>query len=60
MKALLRHSCEELQANKEKFLWPRAPSKDGRLGAKLRGIGKLPIAIPEPKWLANPTLRKRW
>eukprot|EP00957_Ditylum_brightwellii_P054958 4165154-Ditylum_brightwellii.AAC.1 len=59
MKALLRHSYEERQANEENFLWPRALSKDGRLGAKLHDTGKLPIAIPKPKWLADPTHRTK-
>eukprot|EP00957_Ditylum_brightwellii_P016339 1228251-Ditylum_brightwellii.AAC.1 len=39
MKALLYHSYEERQANEENFLWPQVPSKDGRLGAKLRDTG---------------------
>eukprot|EP00957_Ditylum_brightwellii_P134200 10231321-Ditylum_brightwellii.AAC.1 len=59
MKALLRHLYEEREANEENFLWLRAPSKNGRLGAKLRNTGKLPIAVPGPKWLADPTHRAK-
>eukprot|EP00957_Ditylum_brightwellii_P155078 11804808-Ditylum_brightwellii.AAC.1 len=59
MKALLRHSYEERQANKENFLWPQAPSKNGKFGAKLRDTGKLPIAVPKLKWLADPTHRTK-
>eukprot|EP00957_Ditylum_brightwellii_P164845 12550262-Ditylum_brightwellii.AAC.1 len=59
MKALLHHSYKECQANKENFLWPQVPSKDGRLGTKLCDTGKLPLAIPEPKWLAHPTHRTK-
>eukprot|EP00957_Ditylum_brightwellii_P177087 13490403-Ditylum_brightwellii.AAC.1 len=59
MKALLRHSYEDCQANKENFLRPQAPSKDGRLGAKLCNTRKLPLNVPKPKWLANPTHRTK-
>eukprot|EP00957_Ditylum_brightwellii_P085184 6478560-Ditylum_brightwellii.AAC.1 len=35
MKALLRHSYEDSQANDASFVWPQKPSITGKLGAKL-------------------------
>eukprot|EP00957_Ditylum_brightwellii_P159502 12141574-Ditylum_brightwellii.AAC.1 len=38
------------------FVWPHATLKeDGRLGAKLQDTCKLPLDVPQPKWLADPT-----
>eukprot|EP00957_Ditylum_brightwellii_P114249 8710576-Ditylum_brightwellii.AAC.1 len=38
------------------FVWPCAtPKEDCRLGAKLQDTGKLPLGVPQPKWLADPT-----
>eukprot|EP00957_Ditylum_brightwellii_P026690 2018808-Ditylum_brightwellii.AAC.1 len=59
MKTLLQHSYEDCQANEENFVWLRAPSKDGKFGAKLCNTGKLPLNVPEPKWLADPTHRTK-
>eukprot|EP00957_Ditylum_brightwellii_P133731 10196576-Ditylum_brightwellii.AAC.1 len=44
MRATLKHSYEHLSATMPGFVWPCAtPKKDGRLGAKLRDTGKLPL-----------------
>eukprot|EP00957_Ditylum_brightwellii_P016098 1212241-Ditylum_brightwellii.AAC.1 len=60
MKALLRHSYTELVANSPNYKWPRIyPKKPDTLGVKLRDAGKLPLDIPEPSWLADPTHRTK-
>eukprot|EP00957_Ditylum_brightwellii_P088023 6704961-Ditylum_brightwellii.AAC.1 len=59
MKAILHRSYEEHQTNKENFMLPQAPSIDRRLGAKLHNTSKLSLAIPKPKWFANPTQRTK-
>ena len=56
MRATLKHSYEHLSAMMPVFVWPHAtPKVDGRLGAKLQDTGKLPLDVPQPKWLADPT-----
>ena len=56
MRATLKHSYKHLSATKPGFVWPCAtPKQDGRLGAKLQDTGKLPLDVPQPKWLADPT-----
>eukprot|EP00957_Ditylum_brightwellii_P035932 2722769-Ditylum_brightwellii.AAC.1 len=56
MKALARHSYTKRQANNPSYKWPRLfPKKPGKLGSKLRDTGKLPLDVPKPTWLANPT-----
>eukprot|EP00957_Ditylum_brightwellii_P111677 8518122-Ditylum_brightwellii.AAC.1 len=57
MKALLCHSYDDCQTKEENFVWLQAPSKDGRLGAKLHDTCKLPLNVPGPKLLADPTHR---
>ena len=60
MKALVRHSYTERQANDPNYKWPRLrPKKPGTLGSKLRDTGKLPLEVPEPTWLADPTHRTK-
>eukprot|EP00957_Ditylum_brightwellii_P061873 4695522-Ditylum_brightwellii.AAC.1 len=35
-------------------VWPcSAPKEDGKLGPKLRDTGRLPLDVPQPKWLAD-------
>eukprot|EP00957_Ditylum_brightwellii_P019271 1453338-Ditylum_brightwellii.AAC.1 len=56
MKSLVRHSYTERQANDPNYKCPRlCPKKPGTLGSKLRDTGKLPLEVPEPTWLADPT-----
>eukprot|EP00957_Ditylum_brightwellii_P196966 15006014-Ditylum_brightwellii.AAC.1 len=60
MKALLRHSYTELVANNPDCKWPRlCPQKPGTLGVKLCDTKKLPLDIPEPSLLADPTHRTK-
>eukprot|EP00957_Ditylum_brightwellii_P187570 14283580-Ditylum_brightwellii.AAC.1 len=52
----MRHSYEELQKTNPCYVWPCAPpKKDGTLGPKLCDTGKLPLHLPMPKFLADPT-----
>eukprot|EP00957_Ditylum_brightwellii_P195599 14904002-Ditylum_brightwellii.AAC.1 len=38
------------------FIWTHAtPKEDGKLRAKLQDTEKLPLDVPQPKWLADPT-----
>eukprot|EP00957_Ditylum_brightwellii_P206582 15349089-Ditylum_brightwellii.AAC.1 len=56
MKALLRHSYTELVTNDPHNKRPKCcPKKPGTLGVKVCDIKKLPLDIPEPSWLADPT-----
>jgi hypothetical protein len=56
MRATLKHSYKHLSATMPGFVWPCATPKEvGKLGAKLRDTGKLPLDVPQPKWLADPT-----
>ena len=56
MKALVRHSYTERQANNPNYKWPRlCPKKPGTLGSKLRDTRKLPLEVPNLTWLADPT-----
>ena len=60
MRAKLRHSYEALQNTVPGYVWPRAPpNKEGKLGPKLRDTGKLPLHLPMPKFLADPTHRTK-
>ena len=53
MRATLRHSFREKQAVDPAWEWPRI------LGKRCRDVGKLPLDIPEPKFLADPTHRTK-
>eukprot|EP00957_Ditylum_brightwellii_P156986 11947588-Ditylum_brightwellii.AAC.1 len=56
MKALVRYSYTERQANNPSYKWPRfCPKKPGTLGSKLCDTGKLPLDVPKPTWLADST-----
>eukprot|EP00957_Ditylum_brightwellii_P206975 15350879-Ditylum_brightwellii.AAC.1 len=58
MKALFRHLYTELAVNNPSYKWSRLhPKISGTLGVKLHDTGKLPLDIPEPYWLADPTHR---
>eukprot|EP00957_Ditylum_brightwellii_P058340 4423443-Ditylum_brightwellii.AAC.1 len=60
MKALVRHSYTECQANNPSYKWPRFHlKKPGTLGLKLHDTGKLPLDVPEPTWLADPTYQPK-
>jgi hypothetical protein len=56
MRATLKHPYKHLSATMQGFVWPHAtPKEDGKLGAKPQDMGKLPLDVPQPKWLADPT-----
>eukprot|EP00957_Ditylum_brightwellii_P144813 11029969-Ditylum_brightwellii.AAC.1 len=56
MRAILKNSYKHLSAMMPGFVWTHTtPKEDGRLGAKLQDTGKLPLDVPQPKWLADPT-----
>eukprot|EP00957_Ditylum_brightwellii_P029921 2264249-Ditylum_brightwellii.AAC.2 len=56
MRAILCHSYEEQQQTTPGFVWPCAPPRgNGRLVAKLKDTGKLPLDIPILTWKADPT-----
>eukprot|EP00957_Ditylum_brightwellii_P009083 686778-Ditylum_brightwellii.AAC.1 len=56
MKALVRHLYTECQANNPSYKRPRiCLKKPGTLGSKLHDTGKLPLDVPKPTWLADPT-----
>eukprot|EP00957_Ditylum_brightwellii_P146787 11174609-Ditylum_brightwellii.AAC.1 len=60
MRALLRHSYEHLSATIPGFVWPHvAPKEDGKLGPKLRDTDRLPLDVPQPRWLADPMNRTK-
>eukprot|EP00957_Ditylum_brightwellii_P090199 6869464-Ditylum_brightwellii.AAC.1 len=55
MKALVRHSYTERQANNPSYKWPRlCPKKPSTLGSKLRDTRNLPLEVPKPTLLADP------
>eukprot|EP00957_Ditylum_brightwellii_P057990 4397400-Ditylum_brightwellii.AAC.1 len=56
MKALVKHSYTECQANNHSYKWPRlCPKKPDTLGSELRDTRKLPLDVPKQTWLADPT-----
>eukprot|EP00957_Ditylum_brightwellii_P010125 764952-Ditylum_brightwellii.AAC.1 len=56
MRATIKHLYKHLSATIPGFVWPCAtPKEDVTLGAKLQETGKLPLDVPQPKWLAVPT-----
>eukprot|EP00957_Ditylum_brightwellii_P113382 8645626-Ditylum_brightwellii.AAC.1 len=57
MKANVRHSYEEKKKNKDLFpLWSWPCTAEG---LKKTSTGMLPLHIPEPGWLADPTHRTK-
>eukprot|EP00957_Ditylum_brightwellii_P125439 9560858-Ditylum_brightwellii.AAC.1 len=56
MRATLKHSYKHMSAIMPGFVWPCAtPKEDGKLGSRLQDTGKLPLDVPQPKWLVDPT-----
>ena len=54
MRAVLSHSYRALRQADVNFEWPLTES-----GNKKRDTGRLPLSIPEPNWLADPTHRQK-
>eukprot|EP00957_Ditylum_brightwellii_P092155 7016042-Ditylum_brightwellii.AAC.1 len=60
MRAILCHSYEHLSAMMPGFVWPHAvPKENGKLGPKLGDTGRLPMDVPQPRWLADPMHRMK-
>eukprot|EP00957_Ditylum_brightwellii_P177369 13510779-Ditylum_brightwellii.AAC.1 len=60
MKALVRHPYTVCQAKDPSYKLPRLhPKKPGTLDSKLHDTRKLPLEVPKPTWLADPTHRAK-